>query len=99
MDARMGGRDKTPEERMRLMGLAVEFGVELAGDKKRMLRQFDDLDQLAVRSVATENEPGFLETLAISVVEFVAVPMSLVDDERSVEAGGPGAHHQPARLR
>ena len=29
-------------------GLAVKFRMELAGDEKRMLGQFDDFDQFAV---------------------------------------------------
>ena len=30
--------------------------MKLAGDEKRMLGQFDDLDQFAVRRIAAENE-------------------------------------------
>ena len=37
------------EERVRLVGLALKFRMELAGQEIRMARQFDDLNQIAVR--------------------------------------------------
>jgi len=49
VDVRMGGGDETLEERMRLVRLAQKFRVELAGNEERMVRQFDDFHQLAVR--------------------------------------------------
>src|SRR5437588_8380916 len=86
------------EEGMRLMRFAVEFGMELAGDKERVLGQFDNLDQLAVRGEAAENIIGFLEAFTVGVVEFVAVPVAFVHHESSVEAGRLGPHDELARL-
>ena len=77
----MRRRDETLEQRMRLVRLALEFRMELARDKKRMVFQFDDLDEFAVGRIAAENESGLLEFFAIGVVEFVAVTMAFVDDE------------------
>ena len=52
--------DEAPEQRMRLVRLAEEFGMELAGDEKRMLRQFDDFDQFSVRrDVPLKTKPAF----------------------------------------
>ncbi len=58
-----------------------------------MFGQFDDLDQLAVGSEAAEGKFRFFETLAISVVEFVAMAMALVDDKSAIEPRGLAADH------
>ena len=42
------GGDEASEQRMRLVRLALKFRMELARHKKRMVLQFDDLDELAV---------------------------------------------------
>ena len=54
-------RDEALEQRMRLVRLALELGMELAGDEERVVRQFDDLHQLAVRRQAAEDEARLLE--------------------------------------
>ena len=59
MNSRVRCRDKAAEERMGLVGFAVEFRMKLARDEKRMLGQLNDFNQLAVRSVAAENEAAF----------------------------------------
>jgi len=92
------GGDETAKERVGRVGLAQEFGVELAGQEKRMILQFDEFDQLPIRRHATENEPSLLELSAVGVVELVAMAMTLVDDEGAVKLGGPGADHKLAGL-
>ena len=99
MDMRVRGGDEPAEQRMRLVRLAVEFGMKLARDKKRMVGQFDDLDQFSVRRIAAENEIRLGEPVAVGVVEFVAVTVPFVDDERPVKLRGLAAHHELARLR
>ena len=42
------GGDEAFEQRMRLVRLALKFRMELARHKKRMVLQFDDLDELAI---------------------------------------------------
>ena len=37
--------DKAAEERMRLVRLGLEFGMELAGGEPGVIRQFDQFDQ------------------------------------------------------
>src|SRR5438552_1862401 len=98
MNVRVGGADEVFEQRMRLVRFAAEFGMKLAGDEKRVVQQFDHLDQLAVGRGAAEDEIRFLELVAVGVVEFVAVTVPFVDDERAVEFGRQRTHHQLARL-
>src|SRR5436190_510446 len=98
MNPRMRRRNESAEERMRLMRFAMEFGVELAGDIEGMLGQLDDLYQLSVGSMPAENPTGLLEPLAIGIVEFVAMTVSLIDHERAVKAGGLRANDQLTRL-
>src|SRR5690348_7346947 len=77
-------RNETLEQWVRLVRFALEFGMELAGDKKRMLRDFDHLDQFAVGREAAEGEAGFFEAFAIGVVEFVTMAMAFFHDKRAV---------------
>ena len=48
MDVLMRRRDEALEQRMRLMRLAQEFWMELAGEEERMPGQFDHFDEFAV---------------------------------------------------
>ena len=49
VDILMRRRDETLEQRMRLVRLALEFRMKLAGNVKRVLRQFDHFHELAIR--------------------------------------------------
>ena len=42
------GRDKFAEERVGRVGLAQEFGMELHGNKPRVIWKFDDFYQAAI---------------------------------------------------
>ena len=99
MDMVVGGSDETLEQRVRLVRLALKFGVELAGDEKRVVLQLDHFDQLAVRRQSAENETGTLELLAISIIELVAVAMPLVHDKRTIKMRRHRSHFQLAGLR
>ena len=46
-----------------------------------------------------KTKPGLLEFLAVGVVEFVAVAVAFVDDERAVKLRRLRADHQLAGLR
>ena len=85
MDAPMRRGNETLEERMRLMGFAVEFGMELTGDEEGVLWYLDDLDQFAIGSMTAETETCLFEFVAIGVVEFVAVAVALIDNKRAVQ--------------
>ena len=98
MDESVGGRDKALEERMRPVWFALEFGVELAGDEKGMVLQFNNLDQLAVRRRAAEYEARLLELFPERIVELVPMPVPLINKEGAVEMVRPGSHGELARL-
>src|SRR5450432_4211834 len=98
MDVLVRGGDEALEQRVRLVWLAQKFRMELARNEERMIRQFDDFHKLAVRRKTAENEPGLLEFFAIGVVEFVAVTVTFIDDERTVKQSGPGADRRLAGL-
>src|SRR5215471_16518275 len=84
---------------MRLVRLAMELRVELAGDEKRMLRQFDDLHELAIGRMSAEPKPSFLKTFAVGVVEFVPVTMPFVYNECAIKPRRLCSHHKLAGLR
>src|SRR5688500_2077052 len=89
MNERMRRRDETPEERMRLVRLALKFRMKLRRDEKGMRRDLDDLDQLPVGRRAAQDESGVLEIVAVFIVELVAVPVPFVNHERAVNLGRP----------
>src|SRR6266853_629867 len=99
MNPRVGGGNEAFEERMRLMGLAVEFWMELAGDEEWMLWQFDNFDQFAIGSVAAETEAGFFELFAVGIVEFVTMTVAFVHNESAIETSGFSADDKLAWLR
>ena len=81
----MRGGDETFEQRVRLVWLAQKFRVELARDVERMIFEFDDLNEFAVRRRAAENEAGFFKFFAVIIVELVTVTVAFVDDERTIK--------------
>ena len=81
VDVLVRGGDKTFEQRMRLVRLAQKLRVKLARNEKRMVLEFNDFDQLAVGRQAAENKTGLFKFLAVGVVEFVAMPVTLVHHE------------------
>src|ERR1019366_8332696 len=99
MQPRVRCRDESLEQRMRLGRFTEKFGMKLARHKKRMVLQFDDLHQFAIRREAAEYEAGFLKFIAISVIEFVTVAMPLVDHEGAVQFRGGRAKCKLASLR
>src|SRR5712691_10433412 len=98
VDVVVAGSDEAFEQRVRLVRLALEFRVELAGDKERMIFQLDYFDQLSIRGKPAEDEPGLFKALAVGVVELVAMAVALVDEEGTIEMIGQGAHDQLTRL-
>ena len=84
MDAGVTGSNETTKERMSRVGFAQKFGMELAGDEKRVVLQFDHFDQFAIRRRAAEDKACFLELSPIRIVEFVAVAVPFVNQEGTV---------------
>ena len=98
MNVMVAGGDEAAEERVRAVGFAQELRVELAGEVEGMFLQLDHFHELAVGRGAAEGQALTLEFFAVVVVEFVAVPVPLVDDEGTVEQLGLAAHHELAGL-
>ena len=76
--------DKAAEERVRTVGTGLEFGVILHADIERVIVPLHDLNEPSVRRETGENEPRGGESLAVFVVEFVAVAVTLGDVLRAV---------------
>ena len=66
---------------------ALQFGVELDADEPRMVGALDDLGQLAVGRHAGEDQPLFLERVAVVDVDLVAVAVALGDVGRAILLG------------
>ena len=99
MNVFVTGGHEAFEKRMRFGRFTLEFRVELAGDVKGMVTQLNDFYELAVGRKAAEHETRRLEHLAVGIVEFVAMAMAFVHQERAVEVRRARAHDQLAGLR
>src|SRR5688500_9714893 len=85
MDRRVAGRNESAKERVRRIGLTQELGMILAGHEKRVILEFDHLDQFPVRRCSAENESCLFVLWAVAVVELVSVAMAFVDQECAVK--------------
>ncbi len=74
-----GCPNESRKQRVRLERFALEFGVELNSYKPGMVWDLDDFDQAAVGTGARESQAIRLKLLAILIVEFVPVAMSLIN--------------------
>src|SRR5271157_100034 len=81
------GRNKLPEERMRLQWSGFELGVKLAAEEKGMAGEFDDFDIGRVGGGAADAQAGAGEQRFVLAIEFVAMAVALADFCRAV---GPG---------
>ena len=88
MQVSVRGSNETFEQRMWLVRLALEFGMILASNVKCVRRNFDDFRQLSVRSGAANHQSFGFELLAVTVVQFVAMTMALVNNESAVKLIG-----------
>src|SRR6266849_10521969 len=75
------------EERMGIPRPRPELWVELSGHEVRMIRDFDDLDQLLLGPDPRDAQAVLLQFLEVVVVDLVAVPVTLVYDRLGVDAG------------
>src|ERR1035437_6144944 len=76
--------DEALEQRVRLHGLALELGMELAAEIPRMVGEFADFDVGIVGRLAGDLEARRLQALFVFAIELVAVAMALVDFARAV---------------
>src|SRR5207245_11740959 len=77
--------NKGMEKRMRLHGLGLELGVELAAQIPRVAGNLADLHVSVVRGLAGDAQASGRQSLFVLAVEFVAVAVPFVDLAR---AGG-----------
>jgi len=78
---------------MRLVGFAVELRVELAGNEERVFGQLDNLNQLAIGREAAKYEICLLKTLAVGVIEFVAVAVAFLHHKCAVQSRRLAPNH------
>src|SRR5437762_12246885 len=83
---------------MRLMRFAVKLRMKLAGDEERVFGQLDNFNQFAIRGETAKNEIFLLKTLAIRVIELVAMAVALVNHKRTIEPSRFAADDQLAGL-
>ena len=74
----LSGCDKRPEQRMRMVGAGLEFGVELYTDVELVVGDLDGLDQLAAGRNAGHAQTGPLECITEGAVELVAVAVTFL---------------------
>ena len=88
--------DEGDEQRVRPGGPALQFGVGLGADDKRMdvRRVFDELHQMAVGRGAGEPQTAFGDLVAVGVVDLIAVPVSLRHLRRPIGLGHNGIRLQ-----
>src|SRR3546814_6400687 len=71
--------------------------MELHADEPGVVRDLDDLRQLAVRRQAGEQQARLLQHLPVVDVHLVAVAVALADRIRAVDVAHPGAFLEDAR--
>src|ERR1035441_8289784 len=88
--------DEALEQRVRLHGLALELGMELAAQIPRMVGELADFDVRIVRRLARDLQARRLQALFVFAIELVAVAMALVDFARAVGVVSDAALGQAA---
>src|SRR5712691_5937430 len=74
---REASADEAAEKWMRLVRLALEFGVILAGEKKWVIPQLNQLRERSIRRGAANEKTFFRHLFAVFHVELVAMAMPL----------------------
>src|SRR3990172_2105 len=96
--ARPGGLHIAGEQRMTVTRRGGEFRMELHAHEPGVIRPFDDFDQRAVHGCAGNHQALLRQTVAILVVEFVAVAVTLDDGILAVQTAHMRPRHQLAFL-
>src|SRR5215831_12450901 len=71
--------DTRLEKGMRLNGLALEFGMELAAEEPGMIGDLADLDIRVVGRFASDLQACGLQPVFVFPIELVAMAMALID--------------------
>ena len=72
------GHYEPGKQRVAVTRVGSEFRVKLAGNEPGMARYLDHLDQI-VHRYSGKTDAGLLEDVAVVVVDFITVPVALVD--------------------
>ena len=72
------------KQRVGLMRTRLQLGMELHGDKERVVGEFHDLDQLAIGRQTGEHDSRLLELPAVGVVHLVPMTVTFTDLGRAV---------------
>src|SRR3954468_12037344 len=94
--------DEADEQRMPAPWIGREFGVELAAEEPRMLRQLDHFAQIAgglALGPRADGKPGRFDARQVMVVHLVAMPMALGHGRGSIDPMGERACDDIAGLR
>src|SRR5665213_3775815 len=94
-----GGADQPLEQRVGLIGAALELGMGLGAHPVRVTRQLDELDEATVGRDTRANQPGFFEALAVAGVHFVAVAVPLGHDHVAIGPGHLRVGQEPGIVR
>ena len=74
-----GGLDEGLKQTLGVVWPGLELWVILSGHEELLVRQFDHLDQVAVRVDPRDNQTVVLHLLAVVVVELVTVTVPFTD--------------------
>src|SRR5690348_3823001 len=76
------------EKRVWRERLGLEFGMELAADEPRMIRNLDNFHVDAIGRASSDAEPGVGQSFLVIAIEFVAMAMALGNFSRAVSLRG-----------
>src|SRR5688572_15757816 len=91
---RHGRADKRYEQRMRLEQARLQFRMELHANEPRMIGNFHDLRQDAVRRHAGEQQPLLFQLFLVVDVHLVAMAVPLGDRGLAIDVGDRAARLQ-----
>lgn len=93
-----GCMDESSEQRVGPVGARQKFRMELRTDHEGVAIDFDNFNQFTIRRNSRQDHSVFLEDLAIFVVEFEAVAMTLLDVWQAIGAGSDCARLKGAGI-
>ena len=88
------------EQRMWIRWARLELRVKLAPQKPRVPFPvyLDDLNQMPIREDTTEDHPCRCQLIDVSIIEFVPMPVSFVDELLAIGLRGVCTRSYPTRI-
>ena len=77
----------------------MEFGMELDADEEGMIRDLDDFHETIIGRGTGDDEAGIDELLAIIIIEFVTMAMTLGDLVGGVDSSRDRSSLEITRIR